>query len=267
MNANTQTEPPVSVGSSDLDPPALTGSDNGSQATSSPAIAKPRRRRGKIVLLPKTTRDQINLMLDDGLPYQAILEKLQAPGAPPLPYPITEHNLSEWKDGGFQDWIKKQFWESELRARHDTFAGLLAGDDPIQLPEGGLQLAAVGICELLRDLSARHQQTDADPDKYIRAANSLARLSRSILQIQQYRDVRAKARAALRELKDPKRKLTESETRAIVRHVDSILGLDFETETDWAQADAAKQEPKPESADPGSTAMDPSSAVEPSMIL
>jgi hypothetical protein len=42
--------------------------------------------------------------------------------------------------------------------------------------------------------------------------------------VQKYRDTCARARAALREL-DPKRKLDESETRAIVRKVDEILGL------------------------------------------
>jgi len=187
-------------------------------------------------------------MLDDGHPYRAIIEKLQEPGAPPLPYAITEHNLSEWKDGGFQDWLKNQFWQDELRTRCDTFTGVLEGTDPVQLPEGGLQLAAVGICELLRDLSAPPAESEADPDKYIRAANSLARLSRSILQVQHYRDACPKARAALPERKDPNRKLTESETRAIVRHVDRIMGLSSESE---------KEDQKPKPAFRGPSAVEP----------
>jgi hypothetical protein len=49
-----------------------------------------------------------------------------------------------------------------------------------------------------------------------------SRLTREALAIQKYTD--ARARAALPQL-DPKRKLDESETRAIVRKVDEILGL------------------------------------------
>ena len=100
------------------------------------------------------------------------------------------------------------------------------------------------ICELLRDLSPRHHDADADPDKYIRAANSLSRLSRSILQIQHYRDLCARARAALNELKDPQRKLTQSETRAIVRQVDAILGLDSQEEIDWSLFRGSGENPK-----------------------
>ena len=164
-------------------------------------------------------------MIQDGVPYHLIIEKLESPDAPPLPCAITENNLSDWKDGGYQDWLKDQFWREEMRARFETFSGLLNGADPIQLPEGGLQLAAIGLCELLRDLSTSSNTGNPDPDKYVRAANSLARLSRSILTLQQYRAACAEAQAKIRDLKDPKRKLTEDERRAIILQVDEILGI------------------------------------------
>ena len=56
-------------------------------------------------------------------------------------------------------------------------------------------------------------------------ATQIATASRETLQLQKYRDACAHLRAALHELKDPKRKLNESETRAIVLKVDDILGL------------------------------------------
>ena len=43
--------------------------------------------------------------------------------------------------------------------------------------------------------------------------------------LQKYRTACAQARDALSELKNPKRKLNQNETRAIVRKVDEILGL------------------------------------------
>jgi hypothetical protein len=178
---------------------------------------------GKIAGLPAPIRDQINHFIQDGVPYHVIIQKLQSPDAPPLPCALTENNLSDWKDGGYQDWLDDQFWHDEMRSRHETFSGLLPGADPIQLPEGGLQLAAIGLCELLRDLST--SGIGGDPDNYVRAANSLARLSRSILTLQRYREACAEARAKVRELKDPKRKLTEDERRALILQVDEILGI------------------------------------------
>jgi hypothetical protein len=63
-----------------------------------------------------------------------------------------------------------------------------------------------------------------DSAAFVRLINALVRASRETMLVQKYRDACARARAALREL-DPKRKLDESETRAIVRKVDEILGL------------------------------------------
>jgi hypothetical protein len=188
-------------------------------------VLKRRRRTGKVACLPNAIREQINRMIHDGVRYRLIIENLHGPATPPLPYEISEHHLSEWKDGGYQDWLNDQFWREEMRDRHQAFSGLLAGNDAIQLPEGGLQLAAIGLCELLRDLSALNDNDRRDPDKCVRVANSLARISRSMLQLQQYRDACTKARTALHDLKDPNRKLNERETRAIVRKVDEILGF------------------------------------------
>ena len=204
--------------------PPVDSSADGPQPGPHPAIPR-RRRRGKIAGLPAPIRDQINHLIQNGVPYHVILEKLQSPDAPPLPCVLTENNLSDWKDGGYQDWLDDQFWRDEMRSRHETFSGLLQGADPIQLPEGGLQLAAIGLCELLRDFSTSGTAGNPDPDKYVRAANSLARLSRSILTLQQYREACVEARAKVRELKDPKRKLTEDERRAIILQVDEILGI------------------------------------------
>jgi len=45
------------------------------------------------------------------------------------------------------------------------------------------------------------------------------------MQLQKYREACAEARAKIRDLKDPKRKLTEDERRAIILQVDEILGI------------------------------------------
>jgi len=71
-------------------------------------------RRGKIARLPQRVRDELNQRLLDGEPGKKLVEwlnglrevksvlKLHFNGSP-----ITEQNLSEWKQGGFRDWLAK----------------------------------------------------------------------------------------------------------------------------------------------------------------
>jgi hypothetical protein len=61
------------------------------------------RRKGKIARLPRQTRDMINHMLDDGLPYPVIIEELGETGEG-----LNTQNLTNWKHGGYQDWVKSQ---------------------------------------------------------------------------------------------------------------------------------------------------------------
>ena len=81
-------------------------------------------RNGKIARLPEATRNQINQMLDDGLTYREIIQQLnlansstpQDSNISPLPYAISEMNLSNWYKGGFQDWRKRRL-EAESQKR------------------------------------------------------------------------------------------------------------------------------------------------------
>src|SRR5437016_2155084 len=70
----------------------------------------PRPRNGKVAKLPQTIREQINQMIDDGLPYRSIINHLRQAN-PPLPYPISEMNLSTWRKGGYREWRAKQLQE------------------------------------------------------------------------------------------------------------------------------------------------------------
>jgi hypothetical protein len=64
-------------------------------------------RNGKVARLPEETRNQINRMLEDGVPYRAIVAHLQH-SEPPLPYPVSEMNISNWRHGGYQEWRQQQ---------------------------------------------------------------------------------------------------------------------------------------------------------------
>ena len=89
------------------------------------------KRRGKIARLPQRIRHELSIRLDDGDTCAEILAWLN-----PLPEvkavlaedfagePISQQNLSQWKQGGHQDWLE---WQDELAAAdslRDTTAEL-----------------------------------------------------------------------------------------------------------------------------------------------
>jgi hypothetical protein len=72
-------------------------------------------RTGKIARLPREVRDQLNRRLQDGEPHTRLVDWLNS-----LPEvqavlktdfeerPVSEQNLSEWKQGGYHDWAVQQ---------------------------------------------------------------------------------------------------------------------------------------------------------------
>src|SRR2546425_7694720 len=83
-----------------LPPPPFT------QASALAAATRPKTRTGKVARLPKATRDNISLLIQDGVPYLEILSRL-APESPEL-QAITEDHLSSWRHGGYQDLLREQ---------------------------------------------------------------------------------------------------------------------------------------------------------------
>src|SRR5438445_488283 len=57
----------------------------------------------KISRLPKPTRDMINLMLEDRLPYKVIIDELAESGRG-----ITPQSLIKWLQSGYEDYLKNR---------------------------------------------------------------------------------------------------------------------------------------------------------------
>src|SRR5258708_14099712 len=66
-----------------------------------------RRRNGKVARLPFALRAEINRMLDDGLPYEVIIQTLGAAGEH-----LKGDNLSNWRPAGCHD-------DLQTHAHHD----------------------------------------------------------------------------------------------------------------------------------------------------
>jgi hypothetical protein len=191
-------------------------------AATQPCTPSGYRGNGKIARLPKSIRDQVNAWLLDGLAYPEIIDRLGEHGKD-----LKPDHFSEWKKRGYPDWLLQQDWLAQRRARQESAADLLHDCDPTQVNQGALQLGTLYIFDALRDLRAGSLdgQLGGDSAAFARLLNALSRASRETLQLQKYRDTCTRARAALQELKNPKRKLNQDETRAIVLKVDEILGL------------------------------------------
>ena len=72
-------------------------------------------RHGKIARLPRRVRDQVNVRLEDGEAGVKIVEWLNA--MPEVKEvlaesfggrPINEQNLSDWKQGGYEEWLRNR---------------------------------------------------------------------------------------------------------------------------------------------------------------
>jgi hypothetical protein len=73
------------------------------------------RRNGKVARLPSTLRQQINQMLDDGVPYKKIIESLGEAGKH-----LNDDNISNWRLGGYQDHLNAQIINDRARAQIET---------------------------------------------------------------------------------------------------------------------------------------------------
>ena len=149
------------------------------------------RRNGKIARLPKSTRDMINRMLDDGLPYHVIIEEIHDSTDPALQCSISVQNLTNWKQGGYQDWLKDQLVIERTRMQMEFAADLLepAGPDP------GLIHQACNVVAALQMFTAILEHGDEalrlilvdKPAAYLSVLNAICRIADSGLKIDKHR--------------------------------------------------------------------------------
>jgi hypothetical protein len=78
------------------------------------------RRNGKVARLPSILRDQINHLLDDGVPYKPIIERLGDAGKH-----LNKDSISNWRLGGYQDYPKAQLINDRARTQTEAAADVL----------------------------------------------------------------------------------------------------------------------------------------------
>src|ERR1043165_2688512 len=138
------------------------------------AIKHTRRRNGKIARLPRQTREQVNIMLCDGLPHAEIIARLGDHGKN-----ISRQNLINWQEGGYKDWLKDQPWLDQLHASLDFAVNVLDDSDSPKIREASLIIAVKQMYELIKSFEPAEfrRQLAAEPATYSRILNSLAKLA------------------------------------------------------------------------------------------
>src|SRR3989440_12157540 len=136
-------------------------------------------RKGKIARLPKAARDMINHMIDDGLPYHVIIDELGEAGEG-----LNTQNLTNWKQGGYQDYLKIQETIEKIKAQTEAATEILQGVegmDTSKIMEACRQVAAVQLMEALMehgDEAIRKAIAD-EPARYFTLLNSVCSLANS----------------------------------------------------------------------------------------
>jgi len=131
------------------------------------------RSKGKIGRLPKAVRDQLNQMIDDGLPYAEIIRVLGDAGKG-----LTEKNVSDWRFGAHQAWVKEQQRLAGMRVRQEFAIDLVRENAGATTQQAAYQIAALNLCDLLDDFDPAllKQTLHSDPDTYTKLLNAYTRL-------------------------------------------------------------------------------------------
>ena len=101
---------------------------------------------GKIGRLPPELREQVNLMIYEGIPYAIIIQKLGDAGKGLKPY-----HLTRWRKGGYQEWLKDQQRRALSRSKEQFALDILREKDAGKVHEAYLQTAAAQLCLFLAD--------------------------------------------------------------------------------------------------------------------
>jgi hypothetical protein len=167
-------------------------------------------RRGKIARLPREKRELVNRMLLDGATFEQIKEALGEDGKD-----LIDQNLTNWRQGGYQDWLREQERLEEMRLKREFALRVVQENEGSLVHEAGMQIAAAQIYEILNefDLSKLKEEIQADPANFSRLINALAKLSDTGLKYERYRaEVKAAKERMLAEIGEGKRRGITTET-------------------------------------------------------
>ena len=169
-------------------PPEATAPPPGDPQPAPAAEEKKQTRNGNgnIARLSVPLRDQVGVMVLDGVPYAEIIASLGEAGEGIRPVHITN-----WKSGTFGDWLQDYERRQAMVDKHQSAQALVTHTDGTALSEAGLRLAAAQMNEFLLAVkpAAFAEALVEKPELYLRLINTISRVNESTV-------LAARARAA-----------------------------------------------------------------------
>ena len=153
------------------------------------------RRTGKIARLPFESRTEVNKRLRDGQTYEVISKWLADEGYGEF----NAENLSNWKDGGHQDWLRDQERLESMRLRSEAAMELARNNQGSKLPEAAMLIAAQQISEVLEEFDTNRlkELLDEKPENFANLVNAVSRMTKEAREFEKYRDAVAERKAAI----------------------------------------------------------------------
>jgi len=143
--------------------------------------------QSNIARLPKPTRDMLNVMLDDNLPYHVILDEVgeAAQG-------LTPSSLAEWVKAGYADYLKERQTIEDVKTQSEFAADLLrelGNVDPTVIHRACMVITNL---QLFRAISESGDQALADmlranPSSYLNILNSLCNMVQAMIDLENHR--------------------------------------------------------------------------------
>ena len=178
-------------------------------------------RNGKIARLPRLVREELHQRLSDGEPGRQLVDWLNT-----LPEvqavltahfssrPITEANLTLWKQGGFEDWQRHEetrAWVGQFVEESDDFEGAAAGAclaDRVAVP------VLMELVKLLRKATASDDLAEQRKTVF-GVAQQIARLRQADYQARQVRLNEARLEMKQEEWSGKKQQVAKAAAREI----------------------------------------------------
>jgi hypothetical protein len=157
------------------------------------------RRNGKVARLPAELRDKINRSIEDGVPYKKIIEQLGESGRH-----LNEDNLSNWRLGGYEDYLKARLISDRARAQSEAAANVvreLGNKDPQLLQQVCQELSLLHYFDTLvkHGSDIAKDSLTKNPAKMITFINSACKMSNTsiMLEKQKWREELRQAKQTL----------------------------------------------------------------------
>jgi len=168
--------------------------------TATRALERHRRPTGKIAHLPIPIREQLNVLLRDGLTYREVILKLGDAGKE-----LNLSNLKRWHAGPHQRWLEDRVWIDEMSGRVDFARNILEVSGSPKSHEASLIIAVKQMYDLLAsfDPATFKERLGEEPANYSRMLNALSKLAEVGLRYDQERS--ESVRSVARESKKSKK--------------------------------------------------------------